>query len=326
MRVLLIGGTRFIGPALVEHLLAYGHDVALVHRGRTERDDMPAVPHQHADRADFAKLRAVVDAAHPDAVVDLLANQRGDAEGLVAAVPTGLPLVVLSSQDVYRAFASVRADLVTDACPLDETSPVRTERYPYRHLEAELGEWVRDYEKLDVEEVVLAAGAAVLRLPRVYGERDHRRREEFMLRRVRAGRPRIPIGAGTLLWSKAYVRDVASAIRLAIETGRAAGRIVGLGERRTWPERLYAERILASAGSSAELVTVPDRMLPADLRLTTARAQHLLVDATLARDLLGWRDTDPEPALAASVAWHLAHPPQDESGDFTADDAALAEG
>jgi hypothetical protein len=48
------------------------------------------------------------------------------------------------------------------------------------------------------------------------------------------------------------------------------------------------------------------------------------VDSSKARDLLGWTETDPHEALVRSVAWHLANPPEDASGDFAADDRALA--
>lgn len=51
--------------------------------------------------------------------------------------------------------------------------------------------------------------------------------------------------------------------------------------------------------------------------------QHLLVDSSKARDLLGWEETDPHEALRRSVAWHLAHPPENTSTDFSADDRAL---
>jgi len=39
---------------------------------------------------------------------------------------------------------------------------------------------------------------------------------------------------------------------------------------------------------------------------------------------LGWQETDPHEALARSVAWHLANPPEDADDDFEADDRALA--
>ena len=38
MRVLVIGGTGFIGPYVVRRLVAQGHDVAVFHRGRTQAD------------------------------------------------------------------------------------------------------------------------------------------------------------------------------------------------------------------------------------------------------------------------------------------------
>ena len=66
-----------------------------------------------------------------------------------------------------------------------------------------------DYDKLDVEPAYLAQGAAVLRLGAIYGARDPQRREEFILRRVGAGRKRIPVGAGTWLWTRGYVADLA---------------------------------------------------------------------------------------------------------------------
>jgi hypothetical protein len=44
--------------------------------------------------------------------------------------------------------------------------------------------------------------------------------------------------------------------------------------------------------------------------LTASFEQHLLFDASKARRVLGWTETDPLIALRASVDWHLAHPPE----------------
>jgi nucleoside-diphosphate-sugar epimerase len=208
---------------------------------------------------------------------------------------------------------------MTDAVPVDETSPVREERYPYRGQI----EGMDDYDKLDVEEVYLEREATVLRLPMVYGPRDGQRREEFILRRVRAGRRRIPIGSGTWLGTKGFVADVARGVRLAIESPDARGEIFNLGESRTYPVGLWARMILEAAGSDAELVTVADDKLPPDLGITGSVRQHLLVDSAKARRMLGWTDTDAREALAISVGWHMANPPE-ETGEFTADDDALA--
>ena len=90
------------------------------------------------------------------------------------------------------------------ALPTTEDSPLRTTR----HVDGP------QWENLDVEAAYLAAGAAVLRLGVVYGEHDYQRRFELVLRRVRAGRPRMPVGAGSFVWSRVYVGEVARAVQI----------------------------------------------------------------------------------------------------------------
>jgi nucleoside-diphosphate-sugar epimerase len=322
MRVMVLGGTRFIGAAVVEELHAHGHELLVVHRGEHEPADPPEADHLHADRQDLPHLRGPVDDFGPEAVVDVCAYSAADAETALAAVGD-VRLLVVSSMDVYRAFGAVLAGTETDALPVDETSPVRSERYPYRgrsHPSADTD----SYEKLDVEAAYLAREATVCRLPMVYGERDHQRREEPLLRRARAGRDRVPTGSGGWLWTRGYVRDVAAGIRLALESDACVAEVLNLGEARTWSMGLWARHVLEAAGSGAELVRVPDVLLPDDLKALGTIPQHLLVDSSKARDLLGWTETDPHEALHRSVAWHLANPPEGADADFTADDRALA--
>jgi nucleoside-diphosphate-sugar epimerase len=320
MRVMVLGGTRFIGAALVEELHAHGHELLLVHRGEHEPDDLPAADHLHCDRRDLPRLRGALTDFAPEALVDCNALSAADADAALAAAGGDLRLLVLSSMDVYRAYGSVLARTETDPVPLDETSPVRAERYPYKGR----FDWGDDYDKLDVEAAYLARAATVCRLPMVYGERDYQRREEKLLRRVRAGRPRIPVGAANWLWTRGYVRDVAAGVRLALESEATVGEVLNLGESRTWSMLLWARHVLEAADSTAELVRVPDVLLPDDLEELGTFAQHLLFDSSKARDLLGWSETDPHEALRRSVAWHLANPPDGAPDDFAADDRALA--
>jgi nucleoside-diphosphate-sugar epimerase len=321
MRVLVLGGTRFIGRAIVEDLVAAGHDVTVVHRGDSEPDDLPDVAHLHLPRERWTAAMGQFAARDPEAVVDCMAQSREDARLAIAAIPGDAHVVVLSSQDVYRAFASLNAARDTDAVPVDETSPLSEDRYPRQHR----GTDHESYSKQDVEDEYLSRDAVVLRLPATFGEHDYQRREEFILRRARARRPQIPIGAGGFLWTRGWVRDIARGARLGLEHRELAGEVFNLGEERTWSIRLWAERILAASQSEAELVDVADDVLPGDLSLTSGRlSQHVLVSTTRARDRLGYTDSDAMTALRSSVGWHLRHPPADASADFSADDAALA--
>ncbi len=227
--------------------------------------------------------------------------------------------LVISSVDVYRAFGALNNDQETDPVPLDEESPVRAERYPYRGKMPGMDE----YDKLDVEDVYFPRGATVLRLPMVYGEHDYQRREEFLLRRIRAGRKRIPFGAGTWLTCRVYVGDVGRAARLVLEKG-VRGEVMNICEDRSYSMGMWSRMILAAARSDAELVRVPDAALPEDLKFTGTMPQHIAASAHRARRLLGWTTSDAAETLSATVRWHLAHPPADASADFADDDRALA--
>ena len=327
MRLLVLGGTRFIGDRIVRAAQRRGDEVTIVHRGSTEPADEPADDalaghgtHIHTDRADFSAISAQARALRPDAVIDTCAMTRADADSVLPYLPE-VPIILLSSMDVYRAYELLLADEGGQPVPITEDADVRAGRYPLRgRIEGH-----DDYDKLDVEPAYLARGGTVLRLGAIYGERDPQRREEFILRRVRAGRKRIPVGAGTWLWTRGYVADVASAVLAALDApAAAAGQVFNIGELATDTMREYAQRILRSAGSDAELVTVPDENVPADLAVTRSVAQQFLCDSGKLARTLGWQPADPELSVGRSVRWHLAHPPEPADADFTPDDRALA--
>lgn len=327
MRICVLGGTRFIGRTIVEHLRD-DHDLFVVHRGETETTGLPDLPHLHADVRALAGGEAAgrLAAFDAEAVIDCRAIGAADTEAVLAAFPgSDRRMVVLSSMDTYRAYGALHAGTVTDAVPLDETSPVRPERYPYRGK----FEGMDDYEKLDVEPRWLERGGVVARLPMVTGPHDYQRRQDFILRRVRHGRTRIPIGGANALLTHGDVDDVARGIRAIVEAdvSLVAGEIFNFGELRTPTMRLRAEQILVASGHpDVELVQVADERLPADLGITAAIDQHLLVSSAKATRVLGWSPADPDESLARTVTWHLEHPPADDSDDFSADDDALAAG
>ena len=99
MRVLVIGGTRFVGRALTEALLESGDTPTLFHRGQTGADLFPEVAHVLGDRNDG--FEALGDGTW-DAVVDVCAyvprhaRQLGDA--LAERVGRG---IIISTISVY---------------------------------------------------------------------------------------------------------------------------------------------------------------------------------------------------------------------------------
>jgi nucleoside-diphosphate-sugar epimerase len=321
MRVLVIGGTEFIGRRTVELLTARGDDVLVVHRGQTEPDP-PRGTHLHVERKDFATRKAEVADFRPDAVVDTIALTAPDVDAVLPHLPD-VPIVLLSSMDVYQAWAHILDEgPATVPVPFDEDGPLRTTRYPYRHL---LPDARHDYDKLDVEPAYLDRGGTALRLGMVYGPHDPQRREEPVLRRVRAKRTRIPTGPGNVLLPRLHVDDAASAIIHALDRPDAAARhAFNIAEDRVYPVNGWIRAVLAAAGHEADLVRVPDQVLPPDLRLTRGIEQQFLASTAKAQGLLGWHPDDPDKGVKRSTRWHLDNPPADADTDFSADDEALS--
>ncbi|QNN52473.1 NAD-dependent epimerase/dehydratase family protein [Nocardioides mesophilus] len=86
MRILMIGGTRFVGRHVAEKALERGHEVTIFHRGRTGADLFPGVEHRIGDR-DTAEGLAALAEGEWDATVDTCAyvprqvHQLADALG-----------------------------------------------------------------------------------------------------------------------------------------------------------------------------------------------------------------------------------------------------
>lgn len=314
MRVIILGGTWFVGRAITQALCADGHAVLVVHRGFTEPTDLPSVRHLHAERQYWPSHQSELADFAPDAAVDVSAGNGDGARAALSALPPGIRLVALSSCDVYRAYESVRAGTSTDAVPLTEQSPLRTTR----NLDGP------QWENLEIEEAYLAAHATILRLGAVYGEHDYQRRLEPVLRRIRAGRSRLPIGSGGFLFSRIHANDVARAVLATLATPASARECLNIAETQTAPIRLFYQQIIKAARADLQLCLVPDRALPPDLKETGALSQHLLLSPAKARRVLGWHDTAGLHELQKTVRWHLDHPPVAPDNDFTADDAAIA--
>ena len=70
MRVLVIGGTLFIGREIVRQLAERGHDVTILHR-RDHHDLGPGIHNAQADRADLPAISRVLREGRFDAVFDV---------------------------------------------------------------------------------------------------------------------------------------------------------------------------------------------------------------------------------------------------------------
>ena len=334
MRVLVLGGTSFIGPHVVARLLASGHEIAVFHRGSGSEEPSDGPQHIHGDRAQLDDFADDFRRFAPDVALDMAPMFERDAVAAVRVLRgVAKRIVAISSADVYRAYGRLHQSELgpIEPIPLTEDSPLREQLYPYR---GQRGGKMDDYDKILVERTVMSVSdlpGTVLRLPAVHGERDYQHRLFMEVARIDAGRPAILVSAAesSWRWSRGYVGNVADAIALAVTDDRATGRVYNVAESMTPTQLEWLRDVGRVAGWRGDIVVVPDELMPPNP--TGARndyGQSMVMDSTRIREELGYAErVGWDEGIARAIAWERAHPPERISPnwiDYAAEDAALA--
>lgn len=103
MRILVIGGTRFVGRHVVAAATAAGHDVTLLHRGLHGADLFGDSAHRLADRNDADALAAALAEGEWDATIDVCGYRPSQVSLLADALAgRGGRYVFVSSASVYK--------------------------------------------------------------------------------------------------------------------------------------------------------------------------------------------------------------------------------
>jgi 2'-hydroxyisoflavone reductase len=134
MRLLVLGGTSFVGRHLVEVALAHGHEVTLFNRGRTDPGLFPQAEHRIGDRTDgdYASLAA----GTWDATVDVTAYvPRHVIQALDALGDRGGHYVQVSSVAAYDGRCA-RQDEDSPLWPLPEPRTEEVTDQTYGPLKA----------------------------------------------------------------------------------------------------------------------------------------------------------------------------------------------
>lgn len=311
MKVLILGGTGFIGRPVTTRLLEAGHEIAVFHRGKRHARFPRHVLHIHGTRSRLAESARAFESFSPEVVVDLIAFSEADAESTVQVFSGRVErLVCASSMDVYRAHGSFRRlePSAPRKRPLSERAPLRTVLFPYRDLAKNKSDLFFSYEKILVERSVMnnaELSATVLRLPQVFGPHDEQHRLRFYLQRMEAGEDIVISEAKAgWRWTRGYVQDIAAGFVLAATNRKASGRIYNIGERAAESEKDWIQRIGEAAGWTGQLRVVSEKALPAALRDPYDWSHHLAGDTGRIRRELGYQEkVSPSEAMRRSVRW-----------------------
>ena len=336
MRIVVIGGTGFIGGVAVQQLHHQGHELLLFHRRPS-----PSFRQITAERSRLADFRAEFEEFKPDIVVDTILGSARQAETLMSTFKgIAKRVVALSSMDAYRACGVLHRTEPgpPDSLPLTEDSPLRTQpAYPPQRIGMlkSLFQWLDDeYDKVPVERIVMSVSeipGTVLRLPMVYGPGDPLHRFFPILKRIRDGRSSIILDESLARWrgSRGYVGNVAAAIVAAVESPNAERRIYNVAEPVAFTEEEWTRKICDAAGWNGRIVTLPTNRTPAHLRFPGNTDQHWVADTSRIRNELSYTEIIPlDEAIGRTIEWEQANPPAQidpSQYDYAAEDRALSE-
>jgi nucleoside-diphosphate-sugar epimerase len=298
---LVVGGTRFIGRHTVEELLAHDYEVTIFNRGNHKNPfaDEDAVTHVEGDRRNDEDLKRAAAAATPDVVIDCVAYYPRDVEVAVDVFAHVDAYVFISTGDAYGAEVIPKREDETPMreCTAEQATDESSETYGNRKAEG---------DRIVFEAAANGVNAMSVRPCIVYGPHDYTERMDYWLDRVENYDRLVVPGDGQNVWHRAYVEDVASALRVVAEEG-VPGEVYNVGDRRIVTLEEMVDLMAEQMETEVEVVHAGERELAAgDLEpsefVLYRDYPHVLDTDKLAA--LGWESTPVEEAMARTVAEH----------------------
>ena len=319
MRALIIGGTRNLGPSIVQALLERGYDLTVFNRGLTT-DDLPQqVLRVHGDRSEPSQLKTTLQAGDFELIVDTTLYNGAEAQAVVELFSGHVGCYIfLSTGQVYL----VRVGLERPFKEQDYSGPVMPE--PSRRNDSEYQNWLYGYEKRQAEDVFSSAWnesrfpCTSLRLPMVNSARDHYHRIYNYIRRIQDGGPiLIPEGPGLPI-RHVHGEDVVQAITQIAQTETGKGSAYNIGQDETVSIDDFLQLLATLLQKPLNILRVPRAkleragLLPQCSPFSGAWMSSL--DNTLSKTELGIRYTPFHAYLEELVEFFARSAPQEIEG------------
>ncbi len=318
MRALVLGGSRFLGPRLVQGLVGNGHDVDVLNRGTTPAEFPVGVGRLYADRQDRNQMRAVLAGREYGVVYDV--------SGL-APPETQTTIELLAGRVGHYVYVSTSA-----VYERRWTAPV-TEDCPYNEVEG----LAYGRNKAATEQALFKAyrdtgfPVSVVRPWMVFGPNNSiPSREQLVFLRVQLGRPVFLPYNGYVHIQYGHVDDLARAMVMMARESRCIGQAYNI----TGPDAItlngYLQIVASLMGREAQVVYLDY----GDVLEEAGNYRELLpfpwqysriASIEKARGDFGfWPEYDSRRCTVDSLRWYLAELAGSMEYDFSREDAMLA--
>jgi len=304
VKILVMGGTRFVGKPLVAQLLSEGHQLTLFTRGK---NPVPAgVEHLCGDRSSAEGLAALQGRSF-DVIVDSSGRTLDDSRAVIER--TGAP----SHRFLYVSSAGVYAD--SELWPLTEDSPTDPQSRHSGKLDTEA--W------LSAEKIPFTS----FRPTYIVGAGNYNPVESWFFDRIVHGRT-VPLpGDGTTITQLGHVNDLAAAMALSLGVDAAANRVYNCSSVQGITFRGLVAAAARACGKDPASVEIrsfdPSGLDKKARKAFPLRMAHFLTDVTRVQRELAWTPAySVEAAMADSYANDYAGR-MPTSPDFSGDEALI---
>lgn len=309
MRILIMGGTRFIGVYLTQMLTAQEHDVVLFNRGN-QPAPLGIEKQIQGDRTDADQLKSLLENENFDAIFDNNGRELSDTQPLVEMFKGKIKhFVYVSSAGVY---------LKSDQMPHREADPVDPESRHKSKFETEA--------YLAEQKIPFTS----IRPVYIYGPKNYNDLEAWFFDRIVRDRP-VPIpGNGMHLTQLGHVQDLAAAMTAVLGNPRAIGQVYNVsGDRFVTFDGLARACAIAADKDPASLQIVhydPKQFDFGKRKAFPMRVQHFFADVHKAQKDLYWKpEFDLVEGLKDSFQQDYLASERDQTEiDFSVDDQIIS--
>ena len=272
MRILIMGGTRFIGVYLTKELVKQGHEVVLFNRGNKPAP-IEGIKQIHGDRKDATQLKEKLASENFEAIFDNNGRELSDTQPLIEIFKDQLKhFVYVSSAGVY----------------------LKSGQMP--HIEGdEVDPNSRHKGKFATESYLEKSGIpwTSIRPSYIYGPQNYNDLEAWFFDRIVRNRP-IPIPSNGLhITQFGHIQDLVTAMAAVLGNEQAIGQIYNIsGERYVTFDGL-AKACAVAAGKSADDLNIihydPKQFDFGKKKAFPLRIQHFFADIHKALQELNWQ-------------------------------------
>jgi len=298
MKILIIGGTRFIGKAIAEECLKSDHEVILCNRGRTKHSlDLRTIK---VDIENILDIKDDLLKEDFDIVIHCIAYTEKHAEDIVNIFKNvRTKLIVLSSCDCYEVFQGLNRNIDKIEVPIDEDSQLSKMKYYWSDF-SKKGDQRDKYDKNLMTDILMESfnrgeiHPIIFRLPMIYGPGDHQydgRHGEF-IKRILDGRRELILSdrEQCQIYTYGYIGNITAAIIHSFDQNQCIGEIYNLGERYSRTRRKWADLYADYANWKFDIKIIPEELIREDKLYRYAQPQHKIMLAFKFNEHTGFKN------------------------------------